>query len=104
MTTFQAVEMNILRRASHPARMTGGLCPVAKTAQASEAGLFGDPSGFACRLAMAAVFGTSVTLACSVTASAQLPLLQGWFLSEFQPDVPNGGRANTIAVHPTNNS
>jgi len=27
----------------------------------------------------------------------------GWQLSEFQPDILNGGRANTIAVHPTNN-
>ena len=26
----------------------------------------------------------------------------GWRFSEFQPDIPNGGRANTIAVHPTN--
>ncbi len=26
-----------------------------------------------------------------------------WTLSEFQPNIPNGGRANTIAVHPTNN-
>jgi photosystem II stability/assembly factor-like uncharacterized protein len=24
----------------------------------------------------------------------------GWTISEFQPDIPNGGRANTIAVHP----
>ena len=27
-----------------------------------------------------------------------------WSLSEFQPNVPNGGRANSIAVNPTNNN
>jgi photosystem II stability/assembly factor-like uncharacterized protein len=27
-----------------------------------------------------------------------------WTVSEFQPDIPNGGRANCIAVHPKNNS
>ncbi len=26
-----------------------------------------------------------------------------WSVSEFQPDIKQGGRANTIAVHPTNN-
>jgi photosystem II stability/assembly factor-like uncharacterized protein len=27
----------------------------------------------------------------------------GWRLQEMQPDIPNGGRVDTIAVHPTNN-
>src|SRR5690242_9112328 len=31
------------------------------------------------------------------------PAAQPWTVSEFQPDVPNGGRANTISVHPTDN-
>jgi len=35
-------------------------------------------------------------------ASAQY-IFFGWKVSEFQPDVPNGGRASTISVHPTNN-
>jgi hypothetical protein len=26
-----------------------------------------------------------------------------WELEEFQPDIPNGGRANTIAVNPSDN-
>ena len=34
---------------------------------------------------------------------AEAQFFFGWRLSEFQPDIPNGGRANTIAVHPTDN-
>lgn len=30
-------------------------------------------------------------------------VLFNWTVSEFQPDIPNGGRANTIAVNPANN-
>jgi hypothetical protein len=29
--------------------------------------------------------------------------LQGWFVQPFQPPIPPGGRANTIAVHPKDN-
>ena len=36
------------------------------------------------------------------TASAQF-ILFGWKISEFQPDIANGGRANTISVNPANN-
>jgi photosystem II stability/assembly factor-like uncharacterized protein len=43
----------------------------------------------------------SIALA-SVTAFGQLDLFN-LGLTEFQPDIVNGGRANTIAVHPTNN-
>src|SRR2546425_273341 len=28
----------------------------------------------------------------------------GWSVSEFQPNIQEGGRANTFAVHPTNNN
>lgn len=37
------------------------------------------------------------------TASAQFALF-GWKFSEFQPNVPNGGRASTISVNPLNNN
>jgi len=36
------------------------------------------------------------------SALAQYSLF-GWKLSEFQPNIPNGGRANTITVNPANN-
>lgn len=36
------------------------------------------------------------------TASAQF-IFFGWKISEFQPDIANGGRANTISVNPVNN-
>jgi photosystem II stability/assembly factor-like uncharacterized protein len=61
-------------------------------------------SRLACRLAMALVFAAAVILVAPFTASAQPILLRNWVEREFQPDIPNGGRANTIAVHPTKNS
>src|SRR5713226_5070985 len=36
------------------------------------------------------------------TAYAQF-IFFGWTISEFQPDIANGGRANTISVNPGNN-
>lgn len=39
---------------------------------------------------------------CSSAACAQSVLIE-WTVSEFQPDLPTGGRANTITVNPTNN-
>jgi photosystem II stability/assembly factor-like uncharacterized protein len=44
---------------------------------------------------------------CAVTTLFFAPLearsiFSEWTVSEFQPDVPNGGRANTIAVNPRN--
>jgi hypothetical protein len=37
-----------------------------------------------------------------VGSSAVSPLLWSWSITEFQPDIPNGGRANSIAIDPTN--
>ena len=54
-------------------------------------------------LALTFVFSAFVVAAPSHTWG-QPALLRGWFLSEFQPDIPNGGRANTIAVHPANDN
>ena len=59
---------------------------------------------FARRLAMALGFSVSMILVAPCVASAQPFLFRGWVLSEFQPDIANGGRANTIAVNPTKNS
>ena len=53
---------------------------------------------FAGRLAMALGFSVSMILVAPCVASAQPFLFRGWVLSEFQPDIANGGRANTIAV------
>jgi hypothetical protein len=41
----------------------------------------------------------AVLLVSAPPAAAQFA---GWRFSEFQPNIPNGGRANTIAVHPSN--
>ncbi len=47
---------------------------------------------------MAFVVLTLISLA--VITQAQSIFFR-WEISEFQPDIPNGGRANTFAVHPT---
>jgi len=44
----------------------------------------------------------TLTAAAVPTASAQ-GIFFGWKLSEFQPDIANGGRASTISVNPKNN-
>src|ERR1051326_8455237 len=38
-----------------------------------------------------------------VAAPAAFAQFFGWRIREFQPDVPNGGRASTISVNPANN-
>ena len=38
------------------------------------------------------------------TVSAAAPFGGRFEVSEFQPNIPNGGRADTIAVHPTNDN
>lgn len=40
-------------------------------------------------------------VACAPPAEAQVSFF-GWRFEEMQPDIPNGGRANTITVHPAN--
>lgn len=42
-------------------------------------------------------------LLCPTPAPAK-SFLWTWSLSEFQPDIPNGGRANSIAIDPTNDN
>src|SRR5437870_2459273 len=49
------------------------------------------------RAVAAGIFSWLIVSIC-VTAR---PLPSAWIVSEFQPDILNGGRANTIAVHPT---
>lgn len=54
------------------------------------------------------IHSTTTLLAASVlilfawaSASQAQSLFTRWEVAEFQPDIPNGGRANTFAVHPT---
>ena len=45
----------------------------------------------------------SLVVFIAVAPSAFAQFFIGWSIREFQPDIANGGRANTIAVNPTNN-
>jgi photosystem II stability/assembly factor-like uncharacterized protein len=43
-----------------------------------------------------------VAIALQCTVAWPAPLLWSWSIAEFQPDVPTGGRANSIAINPSN--
>ena len=45
----------------------------------------------------------SLVVFIAVAPSAFAQFFIGWSIREFQPDIANGGRANTIAVNPSNN-
>lgn len=55
------------------------------------------------RLGVTCLLGLLVSAALTEIAHAQLAFAR-WTVSEFQPDIPNGGRGNTIAVNPANNN
>jgi sortilin (neurotensin receptor 3) len=44
----------------------------------------------------------AATLAASVDQVRSQSIFAKWTVSEFQPDIQRGGRANTFAVHPSN--
>lgn len=53
------------------------------------------------RFSLKRICSVAVVLTLLTLAPAAEAFLVTWQLTEFQPNVPNGGRANTIAVHPT---
>jgi photosystem II stability/assembly factor-like uncharacterized protein len=53
----------------------------------------------ACRLTMAAILAEAWP-----STAAAVSIFAHWEIAEFQPDIPNGGRANTFAVDPANAS
>ena len=72
--------------------------------QTYQAAVQGQPAGKNCTLVngtgtVHAANVTNVTVSCADTGTGIAP----WTLSEMQPNIKNGGRANTIAVNPNNN-
>ena len=47
---------------------------------------------------------TAAAMMCLSGSALSSPLLWSWSIAEFQPDIPNGGRANSIAIDPTNDA